>query len=202
MKLIAPSKDQTALLPPFEGLPIGRIHVPASAADFEAAHAAILAAGTVGFDTESKPTFSVGEVSDGPHVVQFALSDCAYIFQVHQRAGLDVLNDILASAAVRKVGFGLQSDHAQIRAKLGVPLAAVFDLNTHFRRVGYGSSMGVRAAVGVVLQQHFHKSKKVTTTNWALPSLSDRQLLYAANDAFAALRVLQAIELLGDAHLA
>ena len=156
MKLIAPSKDQTALLPPFAGLPIERIHVPASAAEFEAAHAAILTAGTVGFDTESKPTFSVGEVSDGP----------------------------------------------QIRAKLGVAMAAVFDLNTHFRRTGYGSSMGVRAAVGVVLQQHFHKSKKITTTNWALPSLSDKQLLYAANDAFAALRVLQAVELLGDAHLA
>ena len=202
MKLIAPSKDQTALLPPFAGLPIERIHVPASAAEFEAAHAAILTAGTVGFDTESKPTFSVGEVSDGPHVVQFALSDCAYIFQVHQRAGLEVLNDILASAAVRKVGFGLQSDHAQIRAKLSVAMAAVFDLNTHFRRTGYGSSMGVRAAVGVVLQQHFHKSKKITTTNWALPSLSDKQLLYAANDAFAALRVLQQIELLDDAHLA
>jgi ribonuclease D len=202
MKLIAPSKDQTALLPPFAGLARQRIHVPASAAEFAAAHAVIVAAGTVGFDTESKPTFKVGEVSDGPHIVQFALTDCAYIFQVHNSAGLDALNDILASAAVRKVGFGLQSDHAQIRAKLDMAMAAVFDLNTHFRRIGYGSSMGVRAAVGVVLQQHFHKSKKITTTNWALPSLSDAQLLYAANDAYAALRVLQTIELLGDAHLA
>lgn len=201
MKLIAPTKDQTTLLPPFAGLPIEHIHVPASAADFEVARAAIRAAGTVGFDTESKPTFSVGELSDGPHVVQFALQRCAYIFQLHHAAGLDVLKDILASAAVRKVGFGLQSDHAQIRAKLGVSMAGVLDLNTHFRRIGYGSSMGVRAAVGVVLQQGFHKSKKTTTTNWALSALSVKQLLYAANDAYAALKVMQALESAGHAHL-
>jgi len=203
MRLIAPSKEETALLPPFVGLPLERIRVPGTAADFAAARDAILAAGTVGFDTESKPTFSVGEVSEGPHVVQFALPTEAYIFQLHQIDALECLAEVLASEQVRKVGFGLQSDHAQVHAKLGLRMQGVIDLNQNFRRMGYGSSMGVRAAVGVVLHQHFHKSKKVTTTNWALPHLSERQLLYAANDAYAALKVMAALELLGgDAHLA
>ena len=72
MKKSVPSKDETALLEPITGLPIERIHVPATREEFAAATAEIMAAGFVGFDTESKPTFRVGEVSDGPHIVQFA----------------------------------------------------------------------------------------------------------------------------------
>ena len=35
----------------------------------------IQAAGVVGFDTESKPVFTKGGKSDGPHVVQIAAED-------------------------------------------------------------------------------------------------------------------------------
>ena len=73
MKKAAPSKTEIALLPPFAGLTLERIHVPAGREEFASATAEIMAAGIVGFDTESKPTFAVGDVSEGPHVVQFAL---------------------------------------------------------------------------------------------------------------------------------
>nr|WP_315428529.1 3'-5' exonuclease [uncultured Albidiferax sp.] len=193
MKLIAPSKADTALLPPFPGLPLERILVPSSPAEFAAATADILAAGTVGFDTEAKPTFAPGEVSSGPHVVQFALHNKAYIFQLHWPDCRACLVQVLESEQVRKVGFGLEQDRGQLHARLDVTLRAVMDLNLVFRKQGYGSSMGVRAAVGVVLRQRFHKSKKTTTSNWAQPALTPTQLLYAANDAYAALKVFEAL---------
>jgi ribonuclease D len=196
---LAPSKAETAEMPPFAGLPLSRIHVPATPAEFDAAVAAIGAAATVGFDTESKPTFVTGDVSEGPHVVQFATATEAYIFQVHRRECRAPLLALLQSEAVLKVGFGLSSDHGQIHANLGIRLRAVLDLNRVFRKEGYGSSLGVRAAVGLVLKQRFHKSKKITTTNWAVQRLNEKQLLYAANDAYAALRVLQALDLPRDA---
>jgi ribonuclease D len=37
------------------------------------------------------------------------------------------------------------------------------------------------------------KSKSVKTSNWALPALQPKQLLYAANDAYAALCVFEAM---------
>lgn len=194
MRLIAPSKAETALLPPFPELTLERILVPRSQAEFAQAFDEILAAGQVGFDTESKPTFNFGEVSDGPHVVQFALTDKAFIFQPHRAEGHAFLAELLRSDKVLKVGFGLQSDRGQIQAKLGVKLEAVLDLNSVFRKMGYNNSMGVRAAVGVVFGEHFHKSKKTTTSNWAAAELSDKQLLYAANDAYAALKVLEALK--------
>jgi len=183
-----------ATLPPFEGLPIGRVRVPATVEQFAAASAAIKTAGVVGFDTESKPTFKVGEVSDGPHIAQFATSTEAFIFQVHRSDGLPFLVDLLQSQAVQKVGFGLSSDLKHIRARFGVELRAVVDLNDVFRREGFRSSTGVRAAVALLFDRRFLKSKRQTTSNWALPHLDDRQLLYAANDAYAALRVHQEMD--------
>lgn len=190
---IAPSKAETDLLQPFVGLGLAHIHVPRTAAEFAAATDEILAAGVAGFDTEARPTFRPGELSDGPHIVQFALHTRAFIFQLRHEASLEPLRHLLQSTALLKVGFGLQSDHGQVRAKLGIQIAAVLDLNTLFRKQGYNNSMGVRAAVGVVLGRNFHKSKKITTSNWALPCLSERQLLYAANDAYAALKVQEAL---------
>jgi ribonuclease D len=60
---------------------------------------------------------------------------------------------------------------------------------------GYGKHLGVKTAVGLVFNQRFTKSKKITTSNWSLPQLTSQQLLYAANDAYAALKVLEALNL-------
>jgi ribonuclease D len=193
MKKVAPSKADTALLRPFIGLTLEHIHVPATNAQFAAATAEIKASAIVGFDTESKPTFVTGDISEGPHIVQFALQNKAFIFQLHQADCRPYLIELLQSEDVLKVGFGLQSDRGQIHAKLGIRLNAVLDLNSLFRKEGYRGDMGVRAAVGIVLNQKFHKSKKITTSNWALPHLTSNQLLYAANDAFAALKVQEAL---------
>ncbi len=194
MSKTAPTKAETAHLDVFAGLTLAQIEVPTTRAQFEAAAAEILAARTVGFDTESKPTFAPGEVSDGPHVVQFALPDRAFIFQVRHAEGRDLLIQLLQSHSLRKVGFGLGSDRSQVQAKFGVALGAVIDLGHEFRQRGYRNAVGVRAAVAIVFERRFVKSKRTTTSNWALPQLGSSQLLYAANDAWAALRVHQALE--------
>ena len=194
MSKTAPTKAETAHLDVFAGLTLAQIEVPTTRAQFEAAAAEILAAGTVGFDTESKPTFAPGEVSDGPHVVQFALPDRAFIFQVRHAEGRDLLVELLRSHSLRKVGFGLGSDRSQVQAKFGVALGAVIDLGHEFRQRGYRNAVGVRAAVAIVFERRFVKSKRTTTSNWALSQLNSSQLLYAANDAWAALRVHQALQ--------
>ncbi|HEU0234380.1 MAG TPA: 3'-5' exonuclease [Gallionella sp.] len=195
MKKTAPTKSEIALLEPFAGLTLERIHVPTSREAFASATAEIKAAGIVGFDTESKPTFVTGDVSEGPHVVQFALHDKAYLFQLHRADGRAYLIELLQLEQVIKVGFGLKSDRGHIYAKLGVHFNAVVDLNTVFRMDGYHKEMGVRAAVGLVFKQRFAKARHVTTSNWSQPQLTPQQLLYAANDAYAALKVLETLNL-------
>lgn len=190
-----PTKEEIALLPPFAGLELRHIHVPQNREEFAAAAAKIRAAGIVGFDTESRPTFAAGEASEGPHLVQFALHDRAYLFQMHHAEGHPFLTELLRSKRLIKVGFGLRSDSRHIRAKLGVELGGTVDLNAVFSAAGYHKEMGVRAAVALVLNRRFAKSRKVTTSNWSQPQLTPQQMLYAANDAYAALKVLEALDI-------
>ncbi len=182
-------------MPAFVGLVLEHVHVPTTEEEFAAAAAAIKAAGIVGFDTESKPTFAVGEVSNGPHVVQFALHDKAYLFQVHRTQGLPFLTELLRSDEILKVGFGLKSDRGHILKKFGIHFGGVVDLNVVFNKNGHMKEMGVRNAVGLMFRQHFAKSRKITTTDWSQQNLTPQQMLYAANDAYAALKVFAALNL-------
>jgi hypothetical protein len=193
-KLMGPTKAETALLPPFQGISPDQIHVPATQDECWKAVNEIFAAGVGGFDTEAKPTFRKGQKCDGPHVVQFALADKAFIFQLRQSECEKAVADLIESKEVLKVGFGLKNDHKQILNRLGIPLNHVLDLDQVFRKIGYSGQIGVRGAMGVLLKQCFKKSKSTTTSNWALPELTQKQLLYAANDAFAALKIMETLQ--------
>ena len=83
------------------------------------------------------------------------------------------------------------------KRKLGVDLQGVLDLNAVFHERGYRKDMGVRGAVALMFNRRFLKSRKATTSNWANLHLTPAQLSYAANDAYAALRVYQALGLGG-----
>ena len=195
MQNTSPSKTEISLLEPFTGLPLEKIYVPSVQSEFATATEELLAAGVVGFDTESKPTFKVGDVSTGPHLVQFSLPDKAYLFRLHHAEGDPFLIELLQSANLIKAGFGLKSDGKHIFAKLGIRMNGVVDLNRVFSMRGYQKEMGVRNAVGLVFKQRFVKSRKVTTSNWAQAQLTPQQMLYAANDAYAALKVLEALNI-------
>lgn len=189
-----PEREEIALLEPFEGLGLNDIVLVATRDDAERAAAALLAAGVVGFDTESKPTFAKNEVSTGPHLVQFATRETAWLFQLHRSDCNEVLGALIGSEALRKVGFGLSSDLSLIRRKLKVEPRAIYDIDDEFRRRGYRRSVGVKTAVALVFGQRFTKSRKATTSNWASHRLSEAQLRYAANDAYASIRVFDALQ--------
>jgi ribonuclease D len=110
------------------------------------------------------------------------------------------LSSVIASQAIVKVGFGLRSDRGPLRRRLGIEFGAAVELTETLRALRYKHALGAKAAVAVVLGQRLQKSKAVTTSNWASPTLKPNQLLYAANDAYAALSVFRALETLNHGH--
>ena len=188
-----PDKDQIALLPEFGRLGLGHITLVATYAQAQEAATALTTAPAWGFDTESKPTFQKDEVSQGPHIVQLSTAKRAWVFQLHDPQCQAVVAELLAFKGIVKAGFGLGDDRKRIISKLGVEPCDVLELNTVFRERGYRKDMGVKGAVAVLFQQRFIKSKKAATSNWANTRLTDAQLVYAANDAYAALRVFDAL---------
>jgi RNA polymerase sigma factor for flagellar operon FliA len=188
MSEVAPATEDT--LPPYEGITLSAVRLVRSAEDAEAAMAALLACDAIGFDTESKPTFRKGEVSTGPHLVQLATDTHAYLFQVGANAAhwMNVLHAVLESPVIVKVGFGLGDDLRRLRAKLGIETRNVIDLATALRR-GERNAWGAKTAVARFFGRRLQKSRRITTTNWATPRLSEQQILYAADDAHVALRI-------------
>lgn len=191
--LPTPSKDEINLLPPFEVLGLDRITVVKDVKGVERAAEQLHSQTVWGFDTESKPTFVKDEVSDGPHVLQLATEDHAWVFQLHDLACRQAAAALLTHDKTVKAGFGLGDDKRRIQSKLGVVATQVVELNALFLQRGYRRDMGVKAAVAVMFGQRFSKSKKASTSNWANITLSPAQVIYAANDAWAAARVYHAL---------
>ena len=188
-----PDKDAIALLPPFERLGLNRITLVNTGPQADDAYDQLLLSKAWGFDTESKPTFKVGEQSDGPHILQLSTTARAWVFQLHEPGCRAVAAELLALDGIIKAGFGLGDDRKRIIHTLGVEPAGILELNTIFRERGYRKDMGVKGAVAVLFNQRFLKSKKAATSNWANERLTEAQLVYAANDAYAAIRVLEAL---------
>lgn len=195
LRLPSPTKDEIAGLEPLNRLGLDNIVVVSTRQQADQAFQALEASTVLGFDTESKPTFAKAEVSEGPHVVQFSTLHTAYVFQLHDAGCCEIVSTLLVSERITKVGFGLAGDHVQIMRTLGVRPKNVLDLNVVFREKGYVKELGVRGAVAVVFNRRFLKSRKATTSNWANRQLSESQIVYSANDAWAAIKVFHALEL-------
>ena len=176
-------------LPLYEGIALADILLVDSPAAAAAALTALLSTDAVGLDTESKPTFTKGEISSGPHLVQLATDAKAYLFPVERLPSLDGLKAVLESERILKVGFGLESDLARLKTKLGIDAKHVLDLAHALRSADRKNMVGAKSAVASYFGRRLQKSKRTSTSNWAHPRLTERQMLYAADDAQVALRV-------------
>ncbi|WP_144732737.1 3'-5' exonuclease [Acinetobacter oleivorans] len=176
-------------LPPFENLNYQNIVVIENIDQCKTIEEELKNAVVLGFDSESKPTFRVGEVSTGPHLIQLATAKKAYLFHVNSST-LKFLQPILSNQKQIKVGFGLKNDK-HIFHKKGIELESCVDLAKGFSHFGFTQQMGVQKAIALLFGQYLAKSKKVGTSNWARKPLTPQQISYAAADAYAALLVFE-----------
>jgi len=179
-------------LPAYQGIAIADVRLVDSEALFCEAFDVLMTADAIGFDTESKPTFRIGETSTGPHLVQLATETRAYLFPISQVHSTRELKAILESPRLLKVGFGLGNDRSALKSRLSIETNNVLDLGEVLRGPGHRGTVGAKVAVAHFFGQKLQKSKKTTTSNWATPHLTERQIIYAANDAQVALRIYRA----------
>lgn len=180
--------EAAPVLPCYEGIALSNVRIIQTTTQAQEALAALMAADVVGFDTESKPTFNKGELSEGPHLIQLATDDMVYLFPVGYFSHQAVLKPVFASTAILKVGFGLSDDVKLLQTKCGISSAHVLDLSRALRSENR-NDFGAKSAVAHFFGQRLQKNKKTSTSNWANSPLTERQILYAANDAQVALRI-------------
>ncbi len=190
-----PSKEQIQALPVFQNLPMQQIHLIHNLEQCLALEQELKSCALLGFDTESKPTFAKGEVSTGPHLIQLASHDSAYLFQINPEI-LEFLKPVFESRDQIKVGFGLKND-AHLFRKKGIELNSVIELSKCFFAFGFTNPMGLKNAMALLFQVNFPKSKKISTSNWARKTLTPAQIQYAAADAYAPVLVFEELYHLG-----
>jgi ribonuclease D len=191
LKAAATDERQAAAMPPYNGILFSNIRLVTSPQQADDALHAMLSADILGFDTESKPTFVKGEQSRGPHLIQLATDDIVYLLPVGSAWNQQIAMALLQSTSILKVGFGLSDDLKRLQAKMGIATQNVLDLSIALRQGGR-NDIGAKTAVAQFFGMHLQKSKKTSTTNWSLPQLTERQMLYAADDAQVALRIYRA----------
>ncbi|MBQ7456776.1 MAG: 3'-5' exonuclease domain-containing protein 2 [Desulfovibrio sp.] len=134
----------------------------------------------LGFDTETRPTFRKGKVN-APSLVQLATGNAVYLVQLSWLSFGPYISDVLADANILKVGVGIRFD-MQTLTKLSpfVP-AGLVDLGT-IAKINKLSSQGLRSLSAAFFGWRISKGSQCS--NWSLTDLSQRQIIYAATDAW------------------
>jgi RNA polymerase sigma factor for flagellar operon FliA len=183
---------ETINLPAYQGIALKQIHLVNTAQEAAFALSHLMASTVLGYDTESKPIFTRNQSSDGPHLIQLASVDYAFLFPVVTTAQITilqpVLKSVLESSHILKVGFGLGDDNQRLLNKLGIKIAHVLDLSRALSETKK-RQLGAKTAVEKYFGQVLQKSKRISTSNWAASNLNEKQLKYAADDAQSALLV-------------
>jgi ribonuclease D len=149
--------------------------------DLERAAADLLQEAVVGFDTETRPAFKVGQ-SYPPALAQAATAQRVYLFPLLRVDCSAVLRELLSSERTVKAGVGLSDDLRALDKSFETKPKSLVDLSTIAKRHGVKKT-GVRTLAALFLGFRIPKGTK--TSNWAAPRLSPQQVTYAATDAWA-----------------
>jgi ribonuclease D len=134
----------------------------------------------LGFDTETQPTFRVGQ-SHPPAVLQLAGEQAVYIFQLRHCRFSRALGRLLANPKIVKAGVAWDRDVRELNKLAPFKPAGFVDLGELARRAGC-MNHSLRGLATLLLE--FRVSKKPRTSNWAQRTLTRTQIKYAATDAW------------------
>ncbi len=170
----------------------GRVEVLDSIKEMEAAAEILTEESHLGFDTETRPSFRKGEHYP-PALVQFANADCVYLFRIHKTKTLSPLRPVLESPDILKTGVAIADDVKELRAMEDFKAAGFLEISERTRRLGY-ENRGLRALAALLMNGRISKAAQVT--NWAREALDEKQIRYAATDAWISREIyLRALEM-------
>ncbi|MGZ2371216.1 3'-5' exonuclease [Ancylomarina sp. YFZ004] len=144
----------------------------------------------LGFDTETKPSFTKGNVNPVA-LLQLSSFEKSFLFRLN-RIGLPFpIIDLLSDPEIIKVGAAIKDD---IR---GLQDINDFDGNSFLELQQYVSSFGIenfslKKLAAIVLKIRISKRQQVS--NWEAVELSVGQLRYAATDAWVSLEIYNALK--------
>jgi ribonuclease D len=148
----------------------------------------------IGFDTETRPSFTKG-TNYQVALLQLATPEVAYLIRINHVGVPDMIQEILEQESIIKIGAAVLDDLRALRKVcVGFKPESFFDLNEELKKVGF-LNVGVRNLSAMVLNMRISKAEQVS--NWEAQTLTDKQKLYAATDAWACLEIYKKLQYQG-----
>lgn len=145
----------------------------------------------LGFDVEWTVPFLHGEPQRNVAILQLCSNDDCLIVQLcHMDTIPDSLRSLLENESVTKVGVGIAGDCSKLSRDYNLTVNGVVDVSTVFRP--YRPPNFQLATLSMCfLGKTLLKPSSVRFSDWEAAVLSDEQILYAATDAFAGLKLYE-----------
>lgn len=139
----------------------------------------------LGFDTETKPAFKKGEYNS-VSLLQIATTEAVYLFRLNLTGFTKELTNLFRDSTILKVGISIRDDIKELRKLREFEPDGIIELNTIAKELGVKHE-GVRSLSAIFLQIRISKTQQ--TTNWEREFLNEKQLRYAATDAWVCLEI-------------
>ncbi len=139
----------------------------------------------VGFDTETRPSFKRGQIYQVA-LLQLAVPDNVFLIRIHQTGLPGEIASIFENPNIIKAGVAIRDDIKALQKINRFQPSSFIELSALAKTSGLQVE-SVKKLAGLLLG--FRISKSAQTSNWEAPTLTEKQLEYAATDAWVCLEI-------------
>ena len=179
------SNEQTALLPAVEFR--GEIRIVEHERDIAAACKTLAEQPVIGFDTETRPSFRPG-VTFRVSLLQLSTPTVCYLFRLNKIPLAKPILQLLENKQVLKIGADVAGDIRSLLALRRFRPGGFVDLQQLAPDWGI-EEKSLRKLSAIVLGKRVSKAQRLS--NWEAATLTDKQQLYAATDAWVCTRIYE-----------
>lgn len=143
----------------------------------------------LGFDTETRPSFTpkyVNKVS----LLQLSTSERCYLIRLCRVGMSRSLVKVLERSNIAKVGVAVSGDITSLHKIAGFTPRGFVELQNEVVKFGI-EELGLRKMASIVLGARVSKAQRLS--NWEAASLTAQQQMYAATDAWACLKIYESL---------
>ena len=169
----------------------GRIIVVDTTEGLSAALSYLSSFTEVGFDTETRPSFSK-KTHYKMSLIQISTDDTCYLIRLNKFKKMpSALEAFLKNEKIKKVGLSLRDDFHGLHNLTKISPGNFIDLQQYVVQFGI-ADMSLQKIYAILFGKKISKRERLS--NWEAVALSEAQQHYAALDAWSCLRIYKFLE--------